>query len=227
MTPAADVFATTYAVPDLHGRFDLLEAGLAAIARHAGGAARVVFLGDYVDRGPAAQAILARLAAGPPPGSRWTCLAGNHEALMVAALAHGRDVRRWLDAGGQTTLQSYQALGQGWRETLVAHGRWLAALPALHVDPHRVYVHAGVDPALPLDRQSRDTTLWVRHGPAEDVVLPGRHIVHGHVPIDDGPLVLPGRTDLDTRAWRTGRLVVGIYADAVPGAATDYLEVRA
>ena len=220
-------FAQTYAIPDLHGRLDLLEEALAAVTRHAGGPARLVFLGDYVDRGPQSREVVDRLLAGPSDGSSWTCLAGNHEALMVAALAQKRDVQPWLETGGETTLSSYERLGRGWRDRLVAHGRWLAALPLLRVDRHRVYVHAGIDPAVPLDRQSRDTLLWVRYGLLQDVTLPGRHVVHGHVPVDDGPVILPGRTDLDTRAWRTGRLVVGVFDDATPGPASDYLEIRA
>ena len=217
----------TYAVPDLHGRFDLLEAALAAIAAHARGASLIVFLGDYVDRGPASCEILQRLSGRSAPVGRWICLAGNHEAMMVAALASKRDVQLWLESGGDTTLASYERLGPGWRDTLIAHGRWIAALPALHVDAYRVYVHAGVDPGVPLDRQARETLLWVRYGRTQDVNLPGRHVVHGHVPADDGPVVLPGRTGLDTRAWRTGRLVVGVFDDALPGAAVDYLEIRA
>jgi serine/threonine protein phosphatase 1 len=221
-----DDFALTYAVPDLHGRFDLLEAALAAISDHAHGPARIVFLGDYVDRGPQSREVVARLMEGPSAGSEWLCLAGNHEALMVAALTHAGHVQAWLEAGGETTLGSYERGGRGWRETIVAHGHWLAALPTLEVDAHRVYVHAGVDPAVPLDRQTRETLLWVRHARNQDVTLPGRHIVHGHVPADDGPGVLRGRSALDTRAWRTGRLVVGVYENATPGAATDYLEIR-
>lgn len=217
----------TYAVPDLHGRLDLLEAALAEIAAHAAGPARIVFLGDYIDRGPDSCGVLSRLTAGPAPGSAWICLSGNHEAMMVAALAHKRDVEAWLAAGGDITLQSYQRLGAGWRETLVAHGAWAAQLALTHIDAHRVFVHAGIDPTVPLDRQTRETLLWVRHPRTYDVTLPGRHIVHGHVPVDDGPVVLAGRTDLDTRAWRTGRLVVGVYEDSRPGPAVDYLEIKA
>ena len=220
-------FSSTYAVPDLHGRLDLLEAALAGIAQHAGGGARIVFLGDYIDRGPQSREVLTRLIAGPPPDSAWICLSGNHEAMMVAALAHKRDIGAWLGTGGDTTVQSYERVGLGWRAELVAHSRWAADLALMHVDAHRVFVHAGIDPAVPLDKQTRETLLWVRHPRTQDVNLPGHHIVHGHVPVDDGPVVLAGRTDLDTRAWRTGRLVVGVYDDRRPGPAVDYLDVRA
>jgi len=70
------------------------------------------------------------------------------------------------------------------------------------------------------------TLLWMRYQAGFQEGHGDRHVVHGHTPEKDGPLVFSGRTNLDTLAWATGRLVVGVYDDEVPGAAVDYIEVK-
>jgi serine/threonine protein phosphatase 1 len=100
-------------------------------------------------------------------------------------------------------------------------------LPTMHVDRHRVYVHAGVNPDLPLDAQDPQALLWKRYRDVDDQRGHGtRHVVHGHHPFKDGPITIEGRTNLDTLAWHTGRLVVGVFDDDVPGGPVSLLEVR-
>ncbi|MFG1479841.1 metallophosphoesterase [Xanthobacter sp. V4C-4] len=99
----------TFAIADLHGRADLLEAALAAIeARVASGT--VVFLGDDVDRGPKSKQVIARLVAGPSQGWEWVCLRGNHEEMMLRALTGCEAVfierKLWMSNGGDATLRS-------------------------------------------------------------------------------------------------------------------------
>jgi serine/threonine protein phosphatase 1 len=71
----------TYVIADLHGRYDLLNLALTRIEASAPGT--VVFLGDYIDRGPASRQIIERLIAGPSVGWNWVTLKGNHEELLV------------------------------------------------------------------------------------------------------------------------------------------------
>lgn len=217
----------TFVVPDLHGRRDLLVAGLSEIERRANGG-RVVFLGDYVDRGPESRGVLERLMRGPgQPGWAWTCLKGNHEDMLLQVVASPGLMDWWIGNGGDATLASY-------RDTATrplafplpsAHLDWLAGLPEVHADQHRVYVHAGLDESFPLDRQPSETLLWKRYGQAEVEGYRGKHIVHGHTPIEAGPLMLAGRTDLDTLAWYTGRLVIGDFDDEFPGGPRELIEV--
>ena len=54
----------------------------------------------------------------------------------------------------------------------------------------------------------------------------GRHVVHGHNSFADGPELYEGRTNLDTLAWRTGRLVTGVFDDTMPGGPVDFVVVR-
>ncbi len=216
---------TTFAIADLHGRLDLLEAALAAIERYAAPPDRdrtIVFLGDYIDRGPCSAQILDRLAAGPPEGWRWICLKGNHEAMMGLALRNPDRLDWWLDNGGGATVASY---GEG-REAIARHLAWIDGLPTIHTDAYRVYVHAGVDPAIPLHAQAEKTLLWKRYPSGKDGGHGALHVVHGHDPDVEGPIHYEGRTAMDTYAWATGRLVIGVFDDARPGAPVDLLEVR-
>ena len=94
---------------------------------------------------------------------------------------------------------------------------WLDQLPLLHLDRHRLYVHAGVEPGVALAQQTVRTLLWKRYPPGDPSGFEGRHVVHGHDNDPDGPLLFEGRTNLDTLAWRTGRLTVGVFDNEKPG----------
>ena len=214
----------TFAVPDLHGRLDLLEDALQAISDFPAGAlARtVVFLGDYVDRGPQGAQVIERLRAGALDGWRWICLRGNHEAIMALALRNPERLEWWIDNGGDATIASYRDR----RELIADHLAWIDELPCLHSDIHRVFVHAGLDDGIPLDRQQEKTRIWKRYPRGHTEGYAALHVVHGHDPNEDGPLLKAGRTDLDTLAWRTGRLVVGVFDDAKPGGPVDLIEIR-
>lgn len=207
----------TYAVPDIHGRFDLLQGAIAAIeAREKSGT--VVFLGDYIDRGPGSRSVIERLIAGSPNGWNWVCLKGNHEAMMIEGY-DGVKLTRWLGNGGVQTLDSYGG------EVPLAHVEWANQLPMWHSDKHRVYVHAGLEPELALDQQREAVLLWTRYPPMADIRYPGLHIVHGHTPNPDGPELYSGRTNLDTGAVFDGRLVIGVFEDDEPGGPIETIEI--
>lgn len=220
----------TYAVPDLHGRVDLLDGALLQILQHAAGRhSFVVALGDYVDRGPSSREVIERLMSWPHPTLHLVALKGNHEAMMWEACSGLAEPDVWIANGGAATLASYGGLpsGAALRDAIPeSHLRWIGDLPTLYADGHRVFVHAGVDPAIPLDRQSERALLWKRYPKGSDVGHGHRHVVHGHAADERAPIVMGSRTNLDGRAWKTGRLVVGVFGDDRPGA-IEYLEVSA
>lgn len=211
--------ARTFVVPDLHGRFDLLEKALASVQDASPSGGTVIFLGDYIDRGPQSRQVIECLMAGPPGGWTWVVLKGNHEAMMVQC-HDGPDRRLWQAMGGTQTLASYGGC------VPAAHLDWAARLPLLHLDAHRIYVHAGVDPCRPLEGQGEAVLLWMRYSQKEDLAIPGFHVVHGHTPRRRGPERLSGRTNLDTGAVFFGRLVVGVFDDDLPGGPTELIEIK-
>src|SRR5258708_503819 len=143
---------TTYAVGDIHGRFDLLQRALVAIDDHAQSHqrdCRLVFLGDYVDRGPESRRVVETLMALEAAGD-CVCLKGTHEELMVEAVTRARRgaYARWCANGGRETLASYGVGHADDPASVVpgAHVRWLTNLPLIARDPHRIFVHAGLSP---------------------------------------------------------------------------------
>jgi serine/threonine protein phosphatase 1 len=214
----------TYVIPDIHGRDDLLSEGLAGISAHSDGAAGVIVtIGDYVDKGPASRLVIERLLSGVAGGWRLVTLKGNHDAMMVDALRDPSKMASWIEKGGDAALASY---GGDPAAVPPSHVAWLDGLLPMHVDLHRIYVHAGVDPALPLDQQSEATLLWKRYPKGFSGGYGERHVVHGHDNFPEGPLLYEGRTNLDTLAWRTGRLVIGVFDDDRPGGPVDFIVIK-
>jgi serine/threonine protein phosphatase 1 len=214
----------TYVIPDLHGRFDLLSEAMAAITARSGGAAgAIVMLGDYVDKGPDSKQVIDRMLSGVAVGWSLVALKGNHDAMMVEALRDPAKMAPWLEKGGDAALASY---GGDPAAVPQSHIDWLDRLCLMHVDAHRLYVHAGVDPEIPLDRQSEATLLWKRYPKGFSEGFGNLHVVHGHDNFPDGPLLYEGRSNLDTLAWRTGRLTVGVFDDDKAGGPVDFISVK-
>ncbi|RIV79564.1 metallophosphoesterase family protein [Pelagerythrobacter aerophilus] len=226
----------TYAIADLHGRFDLLCRAIDLIEADAGDAGgKFVVLGDFVDRGPQSRNIIDLLMAGPQrPNWDWVVLQGNHEAMMLEALSTPSPqlMRWWVGNGGGQTLESY-----GYRSgddllplrVPVEHMEWLRALPIYHEDGWRIFVHAGVPFDQPLTEAKPETLQWmlypgdVDHDDAEfhpdEQHCSGKHIVHGHHQSASHPLLKRHRTNLDSFAWNTGRLAVAVFEDYYPAPA--------
>ncbi len=214
----ADGESLLYGIGDVHGMDDLLGCLLAAIERDSAACdlpATLVFLGDMVDRGGQTRQVLDRLLAGPTRGGdRWIVLRGNHEQLMLDVLTADCPLtfKRWLKMGGAQTMASYgvprkkatQACAR--QKVDPRHIRFLGALPLMHVAGDYLFVHAGIEPEVPLQQQEASNLLTIRrrflkkpHG------LP-LTVIHGHTPTDGDPRLGQGRIGVDTGAYSTGIL---------------------
>jgi serine/threonine protein phosphatase 1 len=214
----------TYVIPDIHGRDDLLGDGLADISAHSrGNTGVIVVLGDYVDKGPGSRQVIDRLLPGVAGGWNLVALKGNHDAMMVEALRDPSKMAAWMEKGGDAALAAY---GGDPAAVPQSHIAWLDQLRLMHVDAHRLYVHAGVDPGIPLNQQNEATLLWKRYPKGFSGGFGELHVVHGHDNFPEGPLLYEGRTNLDTLAWRTGRLTIGVFDDDRPGGPVDFIVVR-
>ena len=215
-----------YAVGDVHGHLDRLRRIHAAIrddlrARPCADAV-VVHLGDYIDRGPDSAGVIALLLDGPPaPGVAVMNLCGNHEALMLHALADGGHgpVDDWLRNGGLETLRSWgipsRSPARDWAGLLPPdHLAFLQGLDLHWQCGGALFVHAGVRPGASLRDQTTDDLLWIRDDFLRwrGVMLPdqpGTLIVHGHTPAA-APDLRPNRLGLDTGAGRGGPLTCAV-----------------
>ncbi|SCW95384.1 metallophosphoesterase [Ancylobacter rudongensis] len=204
----------TYVIGDIHGRADLLTLALRKIADHAQEPGTIITLGDYTDRGPDSKGVVTRLMAGVSDGWKMINLMGNHEQMVFWTYRGKTKPDWWIDNGGDATIASYG----GSRENIpVEHIEWMEQLPLFHEDEHRVYVHAWVDPHLPLKEQSDSSMLWVRYRTPWEGGWNDKHVVHGHTPVRGGPAIFEHRTNLDTGAFASGLLAVGVFDDAKPG----------
>ena len=221
-----------YAIGDIHGRDDLLarlhsritEDMQASQATHR----VIVYLGDYIDRGPDSRKVVERALAFRPERTERVFLKGNHEAAMAAFLAGDlSSVREWMTYGGVATLASYgvtvtpQDLGD--RKALEAlRQRLLAAVPEQHRHFYTallpsfgigdyLFVHAGVNPTRPLEQQSEDDLLWIRTPFLDCPRYLGKMVVHGHT-IAHTPEERLHRIGIDTGAYATGRLTALVLA---------------
>ena len=225
----------TYAIPDLHGRFDLLERALGAIGKHAMAAhctkPTIVTLGDYVDRGPDSKKVIERLMEieGDTDAGRVVCLKGNHELIMWLSCRRLPDCNWWMRNGGGPTLLSYGATKDEPIDLDIipaAHLDWIDSLKPIYRDKHRIYVHAGLDATRSLDKHTLDDVLWKIYDDADEGGYDGLHVVHGHHAFEDGPILKKHRTDLDTKAYKTGHLAIGVFDDDEPGGPVEILHVE-
>lgn len=213
----------TFVIPDLHGRADLLDEVPIRIATYSSVPRRVLLLGDYVNKGPDSRRVVDLLMNELFGDVPVMALKGNHDALMVAAYRNHQHLRAWYGKGGRATLASY---GGRLADIPSSHIDWLDARPHYCVDLYRLYVHAGVDPKASLENQRENLLLTKRYAKTNPGGYHGLYVVHGHDNAPSGPLTFSKRINLDTCAWRTGRLVIGVFDDEKAGGPCDLIEVR-
>ena len=209
-----------YAIGDIHGRLDRLleleERVRDDLTARPTTQAMAIYLGDYVDRGVNSRGVLDYLLTADRDGLERRFLRGNHEETMLEYLDNPDLIRSWKKYGGLETLFSYGVdvrplmRGEGSEK---AHADFRAAFPAEHqaflegLAPiltigDYCFVHAGVRPGVPIERQVPADLLWIREeflGHQGDF---GKVVVHGHTPVDE-PMWLPNRVNVDTGAYLT------------------------
>jgi len=222
--PENDLFV----VGDIHGRADLLSKLLNMVnlpeSLNNGTEQKLVFVGDYVDRGEnslEALSMVFGLCESHPESV--IALQGNHEKMLLEFLDQPKGKgRRWLRNGGLQTLASFgvgnitetsneadlQKARDRFKNTL-SEGmeKWLRAMPLTYNSGNIWVVHAAADPNVPFEDQSDRVLLWglsdFHRAPRSD----GNWVVHGHTIIDTAK-VEAGRISIDTGAYFSNRLTL-------------------
>ncbi len=214
-----------YAIGDVHGRADLLIKLLQQIEQERREPAlthRVIFLGDYVDRGHDSSGVIDLLLSYAKKYPDSVFLKGNHEEAMLDFLATPDSMEHWIDWGGHQTLESYgiqqvvSKTAPALRDQLVnllpdPHFKFLLGLERYHQLGDYVFVHAGLRPGIELSKQTDRDLLWIRKeflncGPKQFSKF---CVVHGHTP-QDREENLSWRINVDTAAYTTGRLTATV-----------------
>ena len=211
-----------YAIGDIHGRSDLFITLIEAIEkdnRAAGDAeTTIILLGDLVDRGPDSRNVLA-LAREWQKFRNVRILAGNHEEMFLRSFKKADVLRHFLRFGGRETLLSYGIDRKDYTRATIEEVQAMMAqkVPQEDIDfmaafedliriGDYVFVHAGIQPGVPLEEQEVHKLRWIREpflshpDIHEDYV-----VVHGHT-ISEVPEDMGNRIGLDTGAYDTGRL---------------------
>lgn len=242
VSPAQNSFALpdgqrVYAIGDIHGRDDLfaelIDMIRADIAARPVAHVTLILLGDLVDRGPQSAEVVARAIALRSEFVDMRLLIGNHEECFLAALTGDvRKLRYFMRIGGDETVRSYwkddASLTEASFEEVAE--RLPANVPASHVEflgsgedvieiGDYVFVHAGIRPGVPLDKQSLSDLRWIREEFLSDDRDHGAMVVHGHTIRDDID-EWPNRIGIDTGAYRSGILT----AIVLEGTGRHYLK---
>lgn len=215
-----------YAIGDIHGELPLLEELLDEVRwdahKQPGDDHKLIFIGDYVDRGLHSRGVID-LVMGGIDGFETICLRGNHEQVFLdfleePSLERAESWRRDF-VGGKETLASYGLNLEEMVALLASGGKvadhladipqdhidFIKALPHYHHEPGYMFVHAGIMPGVALDAQRERDLLWIRETFLDDTSDHGRVIVHGHSTRRE-PEAMSNRINIDTGACLFGTL---------------------
>lgn len=234
-----------YAIGDIHGQLELLQAALDRIEADGGKDARIVFLGDYTDRGPDSRGVLDLLVRGKVQGRNWIPLKGNHDRMFAMFMqdypANDNQLLvgyHWLHErlGGIETLASYGVevpertrihhVHTAARKAIPAeHVEFLKDLPTTYLQDGLLFVHAGIRPGVALQDQVEDDLVWIRQ---TFLNYPNPHpwlVVHGHTPAKQAEHK-GNRVNLDSGAAFGGPLSAAVFENGDCWLLTDEGRVR-
>ena len=224
-----------YAIGDVHGCLgplrELEEFIREDATRSAATRRVVVYLGDYVDRGPDSLGVVEHLIGHPLAGFESVHLMGNHERMMLDFLLQPEAGQIWLANGGTQTLMSWGveldlgaardagtmslAAEQLNRRVTPAQRRFLEGLRLSHREGGALFVHAGIRPGVPLEAQEEEDLLWIRGAFLNARDDHGVVVIHGHTPTER-PVLRANRIGIDTGACYGGELTaVGMDSTGV------------
>jgi serine/threonine protein phosphatase 1 len=207
-----------FAIGDIHGCVDELAAMVKSVAPRRGDT--VVFVGDYIDRGPSSSEVIDFMLELPRTGAECIFLKGNHEDMMLSFLGFaGRYGDSFLLNGGAQTLESYRVdpekAGNAIERIPRDHVEFFKNLATSYLRPPFLFVHAGIAPARQLEEQSVEDMLWIRQ---EFIFYPhqiGATVVFGHTPMRAVMVDMPYKLGIDTGLVYGGKLTCIEFTEGV------------
>lgn len=194
-----------YAIGDVHGQIDLLNTALKYIRSKNG--KKVIFIGDYIDRGPSSLGVLFTVM-NPPSDMEFICLKGNHEDMMVDPYF------KYKEFDFYCTKFEKECKGKVDHHIM----EWMRDLKLFHFEGENVFAHAYYDATLRPDQQTEVRNLWLRFPMGADYnSVDNLFLSHGHTPFINGPESTANRFNLDCSAKDGKQLCIGIYRENVRG----------
>ncbi len=191
-----------FAIGDIHGCLFALEALLESLPIN-WGRDYLIFLGDYIDRGPDSRRVLELIMDLKKDfPERVFPLKGNHEWMFERFLS-GLDVEIFLYNGGSSTLKNY--FEEGKLNIPEEHKNFIKELPLFLETKHYFFVHAGINPNKPLEEQTEEDLLWIRQSFYFYEGKFPKKVIFGHTPFPE-VLHLEDRIGIDTGCVYGGKL---------------------
>lgn len=163
---------------------------------------RLIFLGDYIDRGDDPRGVIRYIRRLQEKYDNVIALMGNHEDMMIK-YSNGDKYSGWEYNGYEKTLWSYAEH----KKELADDYKWMKNLPLYFEDEHRIYVHAGIEPGVPMENQKRETLLWVRDNFIYDCRDFSKRVIFGHTPdLSSAYKTIAGNIGIDTGCVFGGKL---------------------
>lgn len=225
-----------YAIGDIHGypdvlaqMHDLIEAD---IAERPIDQAQIVYVGDYIDRGPDSKGVIDLLVERElvAPNIQHVFIMGNHENAMIEFMKNPNGERQdWLPWGGIEAIESYgievdrsqplsliaASLAEQLNEVLpLTHSEFLKNLKLMHQVGDYLFVHAGIRPGTRLDKQTKEDLIMIREPFLSSPDDHGFRVVHGHtISKAKGADIKPNRINLDSGLYSGGPLSCAVLED--------------
>jgi serine/threonine protein phosphatase 1 len=191
----------TFVIGDIHGCSDLLSELLEKVKPLAPDDT-VIFIGDYIDRGPDSKGVIDIVLKLKREHNRVITLLGNHEHMLLGAI-RGYGHNEFLSMGGEATLKSYTIPLESINDLSVMlpgdHLAFFEQLLPFWEDEEYIFVHAGLQPGVHLTQQSPDWLFWSRDEFIESSYNFGKKVIYGHTPYDH-PKIDTNKIGIDTGA---------------------------
>lgn len=192
------------AIGDIHGMLDKLDLLLTELLPTLPEDTHLIFVGDYVDRGPNSREVIDRLMRLKVERPDTVILMGNHERMTIDA-HDGGDMVLWLNNGGEETLKSYGLTESEVDQLPAEHIDFMRSLDLMYEIDGYIFVHAGLRPGVPVHKQNEHDLLWIREPFYLAEPTWEGTVVFGHTPFPS-PFRRPGMIGIDTGAVYNNKL---------------------
>jgi serine/threonine protein phosphatase 1 len=190
-----------FAVGDIHGCYDKLAAMMKILPWRKDEGDLLLFIGDYIDRGPKSREVVDFLVRLRQEGGEFVFLKGNHEKMLMDYYIQQKDQMLYVANGGAETIASYVEGGIGRKAFVLPeeHLEFFLSLTLYHETEDYIFVHAGLKDGIPLTEQSEEDLLWIREEFIYSAYDWNKRVIFGHTALEI-PFVTPGKIGIDTGA---------------------------
>jgi serine/threonine protein phosphatase 1 len=190
-----------FAVGDIHGCYDKLAAMMKILPWRKDEGDLLLFIGDYIDRGPKSREVVEFLVQLRQEGGEFVFLKGNHEKMLLDYYIQQKDQMLYVANGGAETIASYVEGGIGRKAFVLPeeHLEFFLSLTLFHETEDYIFVHAGLKDSIPLTEQSEEDLLWIREEFIYSAYDWNKRVIFGHTALEI-PFVTPGKIGIDTGA---------------------------